>query len=87
MAARRKTFDPKLIAKMKPTTTPFPATSTNSASHLHDAYADLLKLNETAPIRFLTTQKFNWTEAIGADFGSLSHEHQRPPERANSGQP
>jgi len=36
---------------------------------------------------FLATQRSNWAEAIGADFHSLSHKHQRPPERANSGEP
>lgn len=72
---------------MKPTTTPFPATLTNSVSLLHDAYADLSKLSETALIGYWAQEKRNWTEAAGADFGSLSHKHQRPPERANSGEP
>lgn len=31
------------------------------------------------------SQKAHWNEAIGADFVTLSHEHQLPPERANSG--
>jgi phage terminase large subunit-like protein len=37
--------------------------------------------------KFLTTQlKAHWNEAIGADFGLLSHDHQKPPRLANSGE-
>ena len=34
---------------------------------------------------FLLSRKHHWNEAVGADFQSLSHAHQRPPDRANSG--
>ncbi len=36
-------------------------------------------------VEFLMSLKAHWNEAIGADFVPLSHEHQLPPERANSG--
>jgi phage terminase large subunit-like protein len=71
---------------MKPTTTPFPAISTSSVASLHDEYEGLSKQDELALYDFLTTQKFNWIDAIGADFGTLSHDHQLPPARANSGE-
>ena len=44
-----------------------------------------MKLDALALPEFLLRQKRNWNEATGADFSSLSHDHQRPPERANSG--
>jgi len=37
-------------------------------------------------VDFLLSQKAHWAEAIDTDFGSLAQDHQRPPERANSGQ-
>ena len=52
---------------------------------MRDAYEDLSKHDETALVEFLLTQGFHWVEAVGADFPSLSHKHQRPPERTNSG--
>ena len=70
---------------VKPTTTPFPAISTNSATSLHVEFEDLSKLDKTATPEFLLTLKPQWVEAVGADFGSLSHAHQKPPARANSG--
>ena len=39
-----------------------------------------------APVEFLMSQKAHWNEAVGADFAALAHDHQRAPERANSGQ-
>jgi phage terminase large subunit-like protein len=45
-----------------------------------------LKTNDLALAKFLLSQKRQWSEATGADFGFLAHDHQRPPERANSGQ-
>lgn len=70
---------------MKPTTTPFPATLTSSVTNLHAAYEDLLKLDEMALADFVTSEKANWVEALGADFLPLAHDHQLAPERANSG--
>ena len=70
---------------MQTTTIPSPAISTNSVASLHAELEDLSTLDETALPDFLLTLRAHWTEAIGADFGSLSHEYQRPPERANSG--
>ena len=71
---------------MTPTTTPFPSTLTNSATSLRDAFADLSKTDDLALAEFLASQRRRWNEAAGADFGFLAHDHQRPPERANSGQ-
>ena len=71
---------------MKPTTTPFPATLTNSVSSLQAAYEDLSKLEDkTALPGFWLSLNRRWNEAASCDFPSLSHGHQRPPERANSG--
>ncbi len=36
-------------------------------------------------MEFLLDQRPNWNEATGADFSALAHDHQRPPDRANSG--
>ncbi len=71
---------------MKPTTTPYPATLTNSAASLRDAYEHLSKLDETALPDFLLSLRARWAEAIGTDFETLSHEYQRPPHRANRGE-
>ena len=38
-----------------------------------------------ALLDFLLTQKSHWNEAISTDFITLSHDHQRAPEQANSG--
>jgi phage terminase large subunit-like protein len=71
---------------MKPTTTPFPATSTSFVASLHDEYDDLSKVDEAALAEFLASQKFHWIDALDADFGQFAHAHQLPPERANSGE-
>jgi phage terminase large subunit-like protein len=52
---------------------------------LHAGYKNLSKLDPLALADFLLSQKAHWIEAIGADFTTFSHEHQRPPERANNG--
>jgi Terminase large subunit, T4likevirus-type, N-terminal len=70
---------------MQKMTTPFPAISTNFVASLRAAFEDLSKQDETALPDFLLTLSAHWTEAIGTDFGSLSHAYQRPPARANSG--
>ncbi len=44
-----------------------------------------MKVDALALPEFLLSRKANWLEATGADFGFLAHDHQRPPERANSG--
>jgi phage terminase large subunit-like protein len=54
---------------------------------LRAAYEALSKRDKLALIEFLATRKASWAEAIGADFGLLSHDHQRPPRLANGGQP
>src|SRR4051812_47189803 len=71
---------------MTPTTTPFLATLTNSATNLHGAFEALSKRDPLALMAFLLTQSARWSEATGADFEWLAHVHQRPPVRANSGQ-
>jgi phage terminase large subunit-like protein len=54
---------------------------------LHAAYEALSKQVELALPEFLLSQKDKWTETTGADFETLAHDYQRPPERANSGEP
>jgi phage terminase large subunit-like protein len=46
----------------------------------------LSKLGEAVMVEFLLSQELRWSEAIGADFLSLAHPHQIPPEHANSGE-
>ncbi len=70
---------------MKPTTTPYPATLTSSASSLRDAYADLSQLDEKATAAFLTNLTNRWIDAANTDFAAFARDHQLPPERANSG--
>jgi phage terminase large subunit-like protein len=72
---------------MKPTTTPFPAILTNSATHLHGEYAALSSKDKKALLEFLVQEKRKWLEAIGADFDALAHDYQRPPQLANGGKP
>lgn len=52
---------------------------------MHVEFEVLSKLDKTATPEFLLTLKPQWVEAVGADFGSLSHAHQKSPARANSG--
>jgi phage terminase large subunit-like protein len=53
--------------------------------NLRDAFGDFSKHDALALPEFLLSQKRHWSEATGADFGFLAHDHQMPPERANSG--
>jgi hypothetical protein len=71
---------------MTPTTTPYPATWTNSVTNLRDAFEGFSKHDALALPEFPLSRKTNWLEAIGSDFNFLSHGHQRPPERANGGE-
>jgi len=52
---------------------------------LRDEFEDLSKLDEMALADYLTSENPSWIEYFGADFTSLAHDHQRAPERANSG--
>jgi Terminase large subunit, T4likevirus-type, N-terminal len=74
---------------MQPTTTPFPAILTNSATRLRAALKRSSTLSKEAKARLTLTlgTKLNpkdHDDFIG-DFLTLGHDHQLPPTRANSG--
>jgi phage terminase large subunit-like protein len=54
---------------------------------LRAAFADLSKLDQLALLEYLIFENQRWIEHCSGDFGSLSHAHQRPPERAKNGEP
>ena len=74
---------------MKPTTTPYPAILTNSAKSLRAAFELLSELSAeeqaelavTLPAELPAAER----ELFMCDFSTFAHEHQLPPERANSG--
>lgn len=69
---------------MMPTTTPFPATSTNSVASLHGAYTRLLTRAPESEAEILTAllQGLDGREIeeYRTDFPSFAHPHQRPPQ-------
>ena len=70
---------------MKPMTTPFPATLMNFVESLRDEFEDLSKLDDLALADYLISENQKWIRHFGSDFSSFAHDHQRAPERANSG--
>ena len=70
---------------MKPTTTPYPAILTNYVANLRREFDNLSKIDDLAVVEFLTKVEAKKLKAFGRDFGYFAHDHQRPPERANSG--
>jgi phage terminase large subunit-like protein len=52
---------------------------------LHAAFTRLSTLGLGATTQFLVAQRPHWNEHFGTDFTSFAHDHQRAPERANSG--
>jgi phage terminase large subunit-like protein len=46
-----------------------------------------LKFDETALAEYLISENQKWIRYFGSDFSSFAHDHQRAPERANSGAP
>jgi phage terminase large subunit-like protein len=75
---------------MKPLTTPFPSTSTNSVTSLRVALTKLSKLGEAEQPEAIDQVYRRLRPAeldrFYRDFGARAHAHQLAPERANSGQ-
>jgi len=75
---------------MIPTTTPYPTTLTNSAASLRDAYEALSRLSADGQVQawadLLRKVPPHWIRHWRSDFASFAHAHQRPPEKANSGE-
>src|SRR5689334_13303789 len=88
-SAQRRRMNP-LMTK---TTTLFPATWTNSAENLLDAFTALSNSGglETAPaeaqLKFLKFLSDRWANAVDADFGAFALPHQLPPQHAKNGEP
>jgi len=75
---------------MMPTTTPYPAILTNSAKRLRAEFEDLSKrepeIQAAVMADLLATSRAGERNCFVTDFSTFAHDHQLPPERANSGE-